>query len=495
MNKGKDDYKEVFKSTLLFAFVRAVQMLIGILRNKLVALILGPAGIGLIQIYDKTTELIKKGAGLGISQSALRDISVARNSDDSSMFSQVYTATRRVILFTGLLGVLVTVALSKQLSIWTCGDTEHTIAYISLALVVFFTIITEVQMSILKGVRAQKQLAYSTIIGSLSGLVFSVPIYYFFKEDGIVPALIIHAFVSFGVTFYFVKKISYIPEAQSFHTTCRIVSPMIKVGVILVFVGMLDSLFAVLLASFLRRQGGFDTVGFYQAGHTIMSSYFGIVLTSMVMDYYPRVSAINYDNIKVADEFNKQAKIGLLFIFPLSVIFVFFAPFIIRILYSNQFLCVVEFSDFAIIGAILAVIAECLRIILVAKQIAKTYAIISLILKGAFIPMYIFFFNIIGLRGLGISYMLDNFIQVLVYSFLMNSRYKITLDKESALLLASCVMTTIIMKIVRDIQISWISYSLGLSLILLVVFTTNKLFIRYIGKSLLQIGISKIKKH
>ena len=73
--KDEKDYKEVFKSTFLFSFVRVLQMLVGIVRSKLVVIILGPSGIGIMQIYASTTALLKKGCGLGVSQSALRDVS------------------------------------------------------------------------------------------------------------------------------------------------------------------------------------------------------------------------------------------------------------------------------------------------------------------------------------------------------------------------------------------------------------------------------------
>lgn len=496
MNKDKEDYKEIFKSTFLFAFVRVFQMLIGIVRNKLVAVILGPSGIGILQIFEKTTELIKKGAGLGISQSALRDLSVAKNTGDEKKFSATYTAVRRVNIFTGSLGVIVTIILSPLLSKWTCGDTNHTAAYLCLSALVFFNIVSEIQLSILKGVRFQRALAYASIIGSLCGLFISVPIYYFWNKAGIVPALIIQSIANCVVTNAFVRKIKYVQYPQSLKETLTLSKPMISVGVILVFVGVLDSLFAVILSSFLRSNGGFDTVGFYQAGHTLVHSYFGIIVTSLAMDYYPRVSAVNHDNRKVEDEYNKQAQIGLLFILPLSTIFIFFAPIVIKILYTAEFSHVIDFVDYAIIGAVFAVISECLRIILVAKQVAKLYATISLTLKACMLPIYMVLFYYFGLLGLGVAYMVDNMVQVVTYSLLNYKRYNIIINKDALFLLCASIGSIILMHVIRDIGVIWISYVSAAVFAFIIILYTNYLFKKMLGLSMIGLlwKFSKIKK-
>lgn len=496
MNKDKEDYKEIFKSTFLFAFVRIFQMLIGIVRNKLVAVILGPSGIGILQIFEKTTELIKKGAGLGISQSALRDLSVAKNTGDEKKFSATYTAVKRVNLFTGSLGVIVTIILSPLLSEWTCGDSNHTVAYLCLSILVFFNIVSEIQLSILKGVRFQRALAYASIAGSLCGLFVSVPIYYIWDADGIVPAMIIHSIVNFVVTNFFVRRINYIECHQTLKQTFALAKPMVRVGIILVFVGVLDSLFAVILSSFLRHYGGFETVGFYQAGHTLVHSYFGIIVTSLAMDYYPRVSAVNNDNVKVADEYNKQTQIGLLCILPLASIFVYLAPIIIKLLYTSEFTSVIQFVDYAIIGAVFAVVAECLRIILVAKQFAKLYAAISLILKAILLPLYMVMFVNFNLLGLGIAYLIDNFVQVATYSLLNKRRYSIILSVESISLLAITIISIILMHLVRIIPNTTLSLIAGAICMLVILGFTNHMFKKLMGSSLLSVLLhfAKIKK-
>ena len=189
----QSSYKGIFKSTFLFSFVRVFQILLGIVRNKVIAVLLGAEGVGIIGILSNSANLLQSGAGLGISQSAVRDISEANGCGNKTRFSRIISLTNRVILFTCLLGCLVTIVLSPLLSKWTFGDKSYTLAYIWMALVVGLNILTEGQLAILKGMRQLRALAKASMIGSVVGLVTAVPLYYFFGKAGIVPSLIVTA--------------------------------------------------------------------------------------------------------------------------------------------------------------------------------------------------------------------------------------------------------------------------------------------------------------
>ncbi len=489
------DYKEVLKSTSLFAFVKVFQMAVSLVRNKLVAMILGPSGIGIIELYSRTTELIKKVAGLGVSQSALRDISAAKAQGSEEAYYKIIVVTRRVVLITSLLGLLLTICFSPLLSKWIFGDATRTVPYIFLSLVVFFTIRTEIQTSILKGVRAQRHLALSNMIGSMAGLFVSVPIYYVWKESGIVAALIINAAVACLCTDWFVNKIKYKKIYVGWRDTFVTAAPMVKVGVLLVAVGVIDSIIVVILSSFLRAKGGLDLVGFYQAGQTLTVSYMGIVASSLVMDYYPRLSAAYNDNIKVADELNKQVKIGLLFVMPLATVFVFFAPQLVEILYTKEFLEVVKFTDIAIFGAVFNILAECIIMILVAKQAAGLYLLVSFITRTATLPVYISLFTVYGIVGLGIAFLADFLLRVIAFGAIVYKKYKVSLDKSSVTMTVVTLFSVGSIMAVRMVNIWYIKYFVGSLLILGCVVYTNHKLKQYLGLSIFEMFRRKLYKN
>ena len=124
MNKTTS-YSFIFKSTFLFAFVKVFNLLSKIGINKAAAVFLGPSGIGLIGLYQVVINLMATSFGLGIPQSAVRDISEAHASGNKKDANEVVSLVNILILFAALAGVLITVLSSSYLSILTFGDEDH----------------------------------------------------------------------------------------------------------------------------------------------------------------------------------------------------------------------------------------------------------------------------------------------------------------------------------------------------------------------------------
>ena len=107
-------YKNIFKTTFLLGFVQIFNILVKVITNKIVSVLLGAEGMGTIGIYNNTIDLLKSGAGLGISQSAVRDISAANSNGDKESFSRIISVTKRIVMFSGLLGIIITIILSPD---------------------------------------------------------------------------------------------------------------------------------------------------------------------------------------------------------------------------------------------------------------------------------------------------------------------------------------------------------------------------------------------
>ena len=124
--KNNSSYSNIFKTTFLFGFVQIFNILVKVVLNKTVAILIGAEGMGIIGIYNYAVHMIKSGAGLGISQSAVRDISEANAQNDFGKFSKIISVTNSVIIFTSALGVITTIFLSPFLSNWSFGDYSYT---------------------------------------------------------------------------------------------------------------------------------------------------------------------------------------------------------------------------------------------------------------------------------------------------------------------------------------------------------------------------------
>ena len=153
-----DSYSHVLKYTGLFGGVQGINILVGIVRNKLVATILGPAGMGLISLFNSTINLLSNATNLGISMSAVKNISEAWDRGDKTALNRIVSMVRAWSLLTALAGFLLCIVLSHLLSKWTFGWGNHTLHFVLLSPIVAMMAITGGEMAILKGNRLNLRL-------------------------------------------------------------------------------------------------------------------------------------------------------------------------------------------------------------------------------------------------------------------------------------------------------------------------------------------------
>lgn len=461
MGQSKNSYVGIFKTTFLFGFVQIARLLLTVIKNKVVALLLGPQGVGIISIFNNTIDLIRTGSGLGISQSAVKDISEANASGNKIDFSTTITVIKKIVYFTSILGLFVTVVMSPLLSKWGFNDYDHVTSYIFLSIAVFFNIFLENQLSILKGMRMMRILAKTSLIGSLIGLIVGIPSIFFLKSDGIVVSLIATAVATAIYTAVYVERIGYVKiKLTTKELYCR-ATPMIKMGISLMISNFLAFLSNLLILGYIQKKGGLLDVGFFHAGSVLVISYFSMVTTAMSTDFYPRISECANDNNKLSSEIYKQSMVGLLLLQPLLVAFVLYLPVIIEILYTPEFVIISRYVDVAILGVVLSVISNCYGYLLIVKSAAKFYFIVSLLFSMSLIPLYMFFYTYFNITGLGIAYAVDVVAQLVVYYIYCARHYDMKIHKHVIVDLSITIALIYITKYIRDTHSEFLIYGFG----------------------------------
>ena len=432
--------------------------------------------------------------GLGISQSAVRDISEANGVGDKKRISTIISVTNYIILFTSLLGLILTILLSPILSKVQFGDSGYTIAFIWLSIVVALNIFTESQLAILKGTRQLKELAKASLYGAIAGLIMAIPLYYLLGERGIIASLIASAFAALFFSNLYVRRVEYTQLRLPISQVFKEATPMIKMGVALMMVTFLGTLFNLIIASYISRSGSISDVGIYNAGATIITGYFAVIITAMTTDYYPRISAVYKNNNSLQNELNKQAEAGLILVFPLTIIFVFLSPFFIRTLYTAEFYSAIYYTDYAILGTIIIIVSNCMDMILLAKQDSKLFITSAVLQRVILIGVYIIFYKYMGLKGLGLSYLILGITHISIMSFILIHFYSIKLSNRIKRLLLLVLITTFSTNYLRGIEVMWLKVVIGILLFVSTSAFTYLYMRRIMGIDLLGIISSKINK-
>ena len=166
-------YRRIVKTTGLLGGVQVLSILCSIVRNKCIALWLGPAGVGIIGLYNTSIEMVAALTGLGLRQSAVRNVSQARASENENALSHTVTVLRRWSWLAGLFGAVVMLSTAPLLSRFTFGDDKHIWGYVWLSCALLFNALTSGDQAILQGTQRLRQLSKAGVAGNLAALLLS----------------------------------------------------------------------------------------------------------------------------------------------------------------------------------------------------------------------------------------------------------------------------------------------------------------------------------
>ena len=488
-------YKNILKTTFLFGFVQVFNIIVKVGINKVVALLLGAEGLGIISLFQTSINMVKTGAGLGINQSAVRDISEAYGSGNSKNCSETISFVKRIIWFTCGLGLVLMVVLSPILSNYSFGNYDYVFSYVLLSVAVAATIFNDGLRAILTGTRQLRSLAKASILGAFVGLFIALPFYFLWGIQGIAPSLVFSAIATLVISCFYVKKVECFSLCMSIKEVFVRSFPMIKMGISMMLLSFMLEVTNFIVASYISNYGGLGVLGYYQSGITIIGSYFGIIITAMSTEYYPRISAVNKDNQKLNDAVNSQSEVGLLLALPLVVLFVFLSPLFLTFLYSSDFIVVSQYIDYAILGTIVIICSNSMGMILLAKQRSKLFLTSSLMINLAVLVFYILLYQYCGLKGLGIAYFLSGFIQLVVFNYIMKWKFSISFNWSVILKIFVVLSFAFLSKQARDIEADWMRYLVGSMLLI-----TSCCYSLYYVHKQMRINIvaslkNEIKKH
>jgi len=430
MKVENSGYKDAFKATALFGGVQIVTILISVLKSKVVAIWLGTTGFGILSLFGAATNLIFSISNLGIQSSAVRDIANAQSANDDLLVSKIVKAVNRWVLATGLGGAIITIAISPWLSEWLFKSNKYLLSFIFLSSFILLTGIYNGHYAILQGIRKLKFMAKANVFGAIAGFVCSVPMFYFFREDGIVWALILTALSTTVVSYFYVRKVKLIPVKQTYKESYILGLKTVKLGIMMAISGIAVLLVQFAIKTFIVRLDGLSDVGLYQAGWVLNTTYLGMIFSAMGKDYFPRLSQTVDDWQKTNSKINEQAEIAILILAPLIIGMIVFMPFLIKVFYSQEFIDIIPMTKWLLIGSLIKAGSWGISFIFLAKGDGKVFLFNELGILLVTLPSYLYGYYWFGLVGIGYAFMLCYVIYFIWVSIVAFRKYNIFYESQ-----------------------------------------------------------------
>lgn len=416
--ESDNSYKEIVKSTGIVGGAQVIKILIGIIRTKIVAVILGPGGIGIVGMYGSIISLSGTITNFGIGSSGARQIAESNSSNDSVKISKTIIALRRLSLITGVLGFILVLALSKQISLLSFGNKNYTLEISIISIILLFNGISTGQLALLQGLRRLKDLASAQVWGSLFGAIASITIVYLLKEKGIPLYMVLIAAFSILTSWWYARKINVANVSLPRDSFFIEAKGLLSVGFAFMIAMVLGTATGYITRLILISELGIESVGIYTASWTLASFYVGIMLNAMGTDFFPRLTAVNKDNNALNKLVNEQTLAGMLFSIPGILFTITLSPIVLNLFYSASFKEGADLIRWLIASLGFRIISWPLGYILLAKGLSRIFITTEIVFNSISIILIYLFIKLFGLNGIGMAYVLNYIIYTIIMLFI-----------------------------------------------------------------------------
>ncbi len=429
-SKQSNISRMAMKAMGIFGGVQVMGILCSIIRTKLVAMWIGPVGIGLFGLFNNALEMIATGTNLGIRSSSVRDISQAHDKHDPGLISRMVTVVRKWSMWLGMAGALLTLVLAPALSQMTFGDSTHIWGFVALSVAVLLQALTNGEYAVLQGTSRLKRLASVTLWGTIVGLAVSVPLFYLLRERSILPSILAYA-AALAAFAWLLRNREYPAASLSRRETFDMGKGFVKLGIFMTLGNFAGILASYAFNAWLNVNTSTEQVGFYQAGYTLINKYTGLILTALGMEYYPRLSKVADSRLRLRAFVSQEINVAIAVMAPVVALFILLRELVVWILYTPEFNVILTFVSWGMIGTIFRTLSWCLAFTILAKGDGKTYlwtevasAIINLVLN-------IVFYRWWGLTGLGVAFLVSYLLYTIIVAVVYFRLYKLRISLAS----------------------------------------------------------------
>jgi len=381
-----NSYRQILRSTSIIGGSSVINIVIGLLRMKAVAMLLGPAGVGLIGILSNVVTLASNVVGLGFGNAGTRQIAEAAGEKEPQRI-----ATARRALFWGtlalaVLGALLFWLLRGVLATHVLGDATlaHRIGWLSLG--VALTVATASQNALLNGLRRIGDIARMQIGSALLSTTLGLLALWWWREEGIIIFVMTAPLATFLFGHLYVAKL---PKMRPLTNNLRELSVqwrnLARLGGAFMVAGLASTTGQLLVRTLVQRDLGPQALGQFQAAWTISMTYIGFALGAMGMDFYPRLTALIRDHEAVNRLVNEQTEVALLLTTPVILATLALAPWVIHLLYTAEFAQAAMVLRWQVLGDFLKIASWPLGFILLAAGAGRTFMITEWIGMGSFV--------------------------------------------------------------------------------------------------------------
>jgi PST family polysaccharide transporter len=449
MSEKNASYHRILKNSSIIASASVINILIGLVRTKALALMLGPAGVGLVGLYTGLMHTASTLATMGLGTVGTRQIAEAIGHEDARALAVARRAMLWGTVFLAFIGSMIVWFLRDFLALYVLGSPDKTNIVGWLSLGVALSVAGASQGALIQGMRRIGDIAKISVYGAALNTMFGLALLWQWDAAGLVGYVLVGPILSFLLGHWYVSRL---PKSEASNITILDMKHQWKIMILLGIPFMGAGLVGALVNLWIRVEVGdtfgAESLGHFQAAWVISTQYIGFVLGAMGADYFPRLTSVILDRKAATQLVNEQTEIALLLSAPIFIAMIGLVPWIIHLLYSDAFMPSIEILRWQILGDVFKVVSWPLSFVILAAGAGKSFfwsESLVLFLMGSFISLYS---ASVGLKITGIAFLLCYVVYLPVVYFLAKQRidFKWTslVTKLFALVFGACIFVFVL---------------------------------------------------
>lgn len=408
------DLVKVFSFTALSTLVR---MLTGLVSVKVVASIIGPAGVALVgQLNNFATIALSLSTG-GINNGITKYI--AEYKDDEEKVKDCLSTALRITMICSLVMAVFLVLFHAYLSRYIMLSPDYGYVFVIFGFTILFYALNMGLASIINGFKEFKRYVKINIAGSLFGLVFTLSLVFTWQLKGALISAVTFQSIMFFISLWMVRKLPWLRWSYFRNKlNSDLAKRYLRYSLMTFTTAATLPISQMLLRGYVISQISATEAGWWEAMNRISNMYLMVITTSFTVYYLPRLSEIT-DKRELRSEIFRSYKViipcllgGFALIYLLRFV-------VIHLLFTPDFLPMENLFAWQLAGDFFKITSWLLAFLMVAKAMTRWFVTTEVVFSLLFVGLGFLFMQMNGVVGITQAYFVNYvvYLAFMVYLF------------------------------------------------------------------------------
>jgi PST family polysaccharide transporter len=460
--------KKLFQTTILIGFSQIFIVAIQLVRAKIVAVLIGPMGVGVLGNTSVFLSLMENICFLGLNVALLRQASEAISKNDFEKTGKIFSTVFFIHLFVTFLAVAGSLLLINRISASLYQDFIPLFMIFFVVLTIPLVVFRKDFGNLFNAFNDIKLIARVNVIPSIVSFCSSVPLIIFFGVKGAIASIFLEALLLMMISILFFRH--YYANKVKIKRTLyskELAISMLQYGGVFQIAVIVNTIAAYSIRLLITEKLFLAGAGIFNAALSI-GSYLLLLQTPLGVYLYPKVSSIHENKQETEAEINRMLRFFLIILVPATVGIILFSDVVIKLLLSGAFLAIGPILVWILAAKFFEIIQLLIGTPLFIMKRFKAYLSITVIFNIILVGLSYIFLERFNLFGVAVAQSFSYALLFIMYLAAAKNEFNFKLEWVNVYYIITGLCLFFIANYFRKYDLVWRAIPLLVTLIWLI---------------------------